>query len=396
MSRGDGSLRRSRHVRVEGVYLQGDHRDRARRGVERRRVNRWRAFCRGRGGCSERADRDARQQQVRRGAHGGIDGHIGRLVVDSFDEIDRIARLRGAFPPRTRFRSSSGSIRGSRPYPRFCRDRTPRFEVRLSARDRRGRAGDRSPAASAQCGCRRSARAHRQPDPPARLFRASRAIALRDDRKVRTRRVVRRRRTRGRVPHRRGRAVDRAVGGRGPLGCRTAGLPESIRASAEPGRSIVATSAITCYRVGTIKRLPEVRTYVAVDGGISDNPRPVLYGSGYEGVLPPRHRPAANVSMPRRRKALRVRRRPRFEARLPGDVVVGDVLATPVTGAYGMSMASNYNRLGRPAVVFCRRWRRPRRPSPGDARRPAEARSLIPNADCVAGPLASRYTDSTT
>src|SRR5258708_1144442 len=65
-----------------------------------------------------------------------------------------------------------------------------------------------------------------------------------------------------------------------------AGLEPSVRVSPEPGRAIAAGAGITLYRVGTVKELPGIRTYVAVDGGMSDNPRPVLYGSGYEAFLP--------------------------------------------------------------------------------------------------------------
>ena len=68
--------------------------------------------------------------------------------------------------------------------------------------------------------------------------------------------------------------------------CASAGIPSSVLLSAEPGRAIVASAGLTCYRVGTIKELPGIRTYLAVDGGMSDNPRPVLYGSGYEAFLP--------------------------------------------------------------------------------------------------------------
>ncbi len=136
--------------------------------------------------------------------------------------------------------------------------------------------------------------------------------------------------------------------------CADAGLPPEVRVTAEPGRSIVATAGITMYRVGTIKQLPGVRNYVAVDGGMSDNPRPVLYGSGYEAFLP--REPDAD-----RPRAVRVVGKHCEsgdilvdDARLPADVRVGDVLATPVTGAYGWSMASNYNRVGRPPIVFVR------------------------------------------
>ena len=133
-------------------------------------------------------------------------------------------------------------------------------------------------------------------------------------------------------------------------GCRDAGI--EARVSAEPGRSIVAQAAVTLYTVGTIKDVPGVRTYLSVDGGMSDNPRPVLYGSGYEAFLPraveaSRPRPVTIVGKHCESGDVLVR-----EARVPVDVAVGDVLATPVTGAYGHSMGSNYNKVLRPAVVF--------------------------------------------
>ena len=82
------------------------------------------------------------------------------------------------------------------------------------------------------------------------------------------------------------------------------------RVSVEPGRAIVAAAAITVYTVGTIKHIPGVRTYVAVDGGMSDNPRPVLYGSGYEAFLPRAVDAERNATGAGRRQALRERRRP--------------------------------------------------------------------------------------
>jgi diaminopimelate decarboxylase len=134
--------------------------------------------------------------------------------------------------------------------------------------------------------------------------------------------------------------------------CRAAGI--ASRVTAEPGRSIAAQAAVTLYRVGTIKDVPGVRTYVAVDGGMSDNPRPVLYGSGYEAFLPravdaPRPRTVTVVGKHCESGDMLVR-----DARVPADLAVGDVLATPVTGAYGHSMGSNYNKVPRPAVVFAR------------------------------------------
>jgi diaminopimelate decarboxylase len=111
---------------------------------------------------------------------------------------------------------------------------------------------------------------------------------------------------------------------------------------------------VTLYTVGTIKALPGIRTYLAVDGGMSDNPRPVLYGSGYEAFLPRAtwaERPLTATIVGKRCESGDVIVR---DAALPADVKVGDVVCTPVTGAYGHSMASNYNRVPRPAVVFAR------------------------------------------
>lgn len=135
-------------------------------------------------------------------------------------------------------------------------------------------------------------------------------------------------------------------------GCRDAGIDALI--TAEPGRAITAASAVTLYTVGTIKEIPGIRTYVSVDGGMSDNPRPVLYGSGYETFLPratdaPRPKHVRVVGKHCESGDLLVR-----EGMVPDDIAVGDVLATPVTGAYGHSMGSNYNKILRPAVVFCR------------------------------------------
>jgi diaminopimelate decarboxylase len=134
--------------------------------------------------------------------------------------------------------------------------------------------------------------------------------------------------------------------------CRAAGI--TARVTAEPGRAIVAGAAVTLYRVGTIKDIPGVRTYVSVDGGMSDNPRPVLYGSGYEAFLPravDEERPWSVTVVGKHCESGDVIVR---DACVPADLAVGDVLCTPVTGAYGHSMASNYNKVPRPPVVFVR------------------------------------------
>ena len=132
------------------------------------------------------------------------------------------------------------------------------------------------------------------------------------------------------------------------------GFGSEVRLTAEPGRSIVASAAVTCYSVGTIKEIPGIRTYLSVDGGMSDNPRPVLYGSGYEAFLvraadASRPRPVTIVGKHCESGDVIVR-----GGQVPADVAVGDVLATPVTGAYGDSMASTYNKVPRPPVVLVR------------------------------------------
>jgi diaminopimelate decarboxylase len=128
---------------------------------------------------------------------------------------------------------------------------------------------------------------------------------------------------------------------------------EGVRILVEPGRSLVGNAGLTAYRVGTVKEIPGIRTYIAVDGGMSDNMRPMLYDARYEAVI-----------------ADRAGAEPDTLATVAGmhcesgDVLVrdvllaspapGDVLVTPATGAYGYAMASNYNGVPRPPVVFCR------------------------------------------
>ena len=119
----------------------------------------------------------------------------------------------------------------------------------------------------------------------------------------------------------------------------------------EPGRSIVAAAAVTVYEVGTVKPIPGVRTYVAVDGGMSDNIRPSLYGAEYTTILANRTSTAPHVSSRLVGKHCETGDIVIREIDLPDDIVPGDLLAVPATGAYGRSMASNYNHIARPAVV---------------------------------------------
>ncbi len=121
----------------------------------------------------------------------------------------------------------------------------------------------------------------------------------------------------------------------------------------EPGRSLVGNAGITVYTVGTIKEIPGVRTYVAIDGGMSDNLRPMLYGAKYQAVI------ANKMDKPADQTATIAGMH--CES---GDVIIkdatiqrpelGDLLVTPATGAYGHAMANNYNGVTRPPVIFCK------------------------------------------
>ncbi|MBA2359683.1 MAG: diaminopimelate decarboxylase [Actinobacteria bacterium] len=127
-------------------------------------------------------------------------------------------------------------------------------------------------------------------------------------------------------------------------------LPEP-RLVLEPGRSLVGPAAYTLYRVGVVKQASETATYVAVDGGMSDNPRPQLYGARYSALLANRaaEKPAGSFAVCGKHCE-------------SGDVMIesvalpeprrGDLLAVPCTGAYTLGMGSNYNALPRPAAVL--------------------------------------------
>jgi diaminopimelate decarboxylase len=127
--------------------------------------------------------------------------------------------------------------------------------------------------------------------------------------------------------------------------------PEGATVLCEPGRALVGNAGVTLYRVGTIKRIPGVRTYVAVDGGMSDNLRPMLYGARYEAEIADRFGGGELCTVAGMHCE-------------SGDVLVrdveldsprvGDVLVIPATGAYSHAMANNYNAVPRPPVIFCK------------------------------------------
>ena len=136
--------------------------------------------------------------------------------------------------------------------------------------------------------------------------------------------------------------------------CAAAGLALPI-ISIEPGRNIVGPTTFTLYEVGTVKDVVledgRTRRYISVDGGMSDNIRPSLYGAEYSAVLADRGSTAAHVLSRVVGKHCETGDIVIRDIELPSDIAPGDLLATPATGAYGRSMASNYNHVPRPPVV---------------------------------------------
>ncbi|WP_051059177.1 diaminopimelate decarboxylase [Nocardiopsis lucentensis] len=138
--------------------------------------------------------------------------------------------------------------------------------------------------------------------------------------------------------------------------CREHGIAVP-RLAVEPGRAVVGPGTVTLYEVGTVKDVTGVRRFVSVDGGMSDNIRPALYGAPYTCDLVSRDSAAAPV--PSRVVGSHCESGDVLvpEARLPGDLAPGDLLAVAATGAYCRSMANNYNHALRPGVVAVREGR---------------------------------------
>jgi diaminopimelate decarboxylase len=128
-------------------------------------------------------------------------------------------------------------------------------------------------------------------------------------------------------------------------------VPEGVTVLCEPGRSLVGNAGVTIYTVGTVKHIPGVRTYVAVDGGMSDNLRPMLYGARYEAEIADRlgGEDLCTIAGKHCESGDILVRDVRLAEPRPGDVLV-----MPATGAYGHAMANNYNAIPRPPVVFCK------------------------------------------
>jgi diaminopimelate decarboxylase len=119
----------------------------------------------------------------------------------------------------------------------------------------------------------------------------------------------------------------------------------------EPGRSLVGDAGTTLYSIGSQKEVPGVRNYLAVDGGMSDNIRPALYQAKYDAAVANKMTAEATTTYTVAGKCCESGDKLIEDITLP-SVEAGDILAVFCTGAYGYSMASNYNRLPRPAVVF--------------------------------------------
>ncbi|MFF9567824.1 diaminopimelate decarboxylase [Streptomyces sp. NPDC014685] len=152
-----------------------------------------------------------------------------------------------------------------------------------------------------------------------------------------------------REPH----EIAKALGDIVTRECEAAGLA-TPRISVEPGRAIVGPTAFTLYEVGTVKPLEGLRTYVSVDGGMSDNIRTALYDAEYTVALASRTSDAEPMLVRVVGKHCESGDIVVKDAFLPSDIAPGDLIAVPATGAYCRSMASNYNHALRPPVVAVR------------------------------------------
>jgi len=132
--------------------------------------------------------------------------------------------------------------------------------------------------------------------------------------------------------------------------CAEVGLPMP-RLAVEPGRAISGPTTVTLYEVGTVKELPGLRTYVSIDGGMSDNIRTALYDARYTAVLASRSSAAQPSNVTLCGKHCESGDIVAHDVPLPADLAPGDLVAVPASGAYHRSMASNYNHVPRPPVV---------------------------------------------
>jgi diaminopimelate decarboxylase len=280
-----------------------------------------------------------------------LDAGVGRIVVDSFEELDRLERLAAARTRRADL--AADHPRHRRPHPRVRPHRPRRREVRLHAVARARRRGASAAPDLAHVEVVGHPRPHRLADLRHRPVHRQRRG---DPRPAGTAggtstaspspsstsaggwgSATPTRTTRSRSPLRQGGARSR----RPRCDRSTTRRPLLL---VEPGRAIVGPSTITLYEVGTIKPLPGLTTWVSVDGGMSDNIRPALYDAEHEVTLANRTSDAEPKAVTVVGKHCESGDLVREHAPLPGDLAVGDLLAVAATGAYTASMASNYNR----------------------------------------------------
>ena len=273
-----------------------------------------------------------------------LDAGVGHVVLDSLDELDRLERVAAELRPPP----GGADPRHARTWPA-----TPTHAISTGQADSKF-------GFSIGAGARRD-RAARRRRPHLRARRACTSTSARScSSSSRSARAVRG----DRAARRRSTSTTSAAGSGSAY---TADQhPPSIeeyvdaivdalhdelgpgkRLLLEPGRALVANSTVTLYTVQTVKR--NVSTWVAVDGGMSDNLRPMLYGASYEALIADRPLADRRRALPARGQALRVRRRDRARRRCCADPAPGDVIVTPATGAYGYALANNYN--GVPAAA---------------------------------------------
>src|SRR5450759_353261 len=352
---------RRRLLRRQGVPVHGGGAVGVRRGAQARHVQRGGARRRHPGQRSRCAHRSPRQQQVRwrDRVRPGLRSGTDRPRLDRGDRPGGRCRG-GARDSRSRHAPHhDGRARGR---PRVRRDSARGPEVRRVHRRRSG--ARRAPGHPRASGARaaRYPLPHRLADPGRRSVRSDSATAALA---AATGVLV------PEVDLGGGYGISYRPGERGlPIGVAAQAIAEAVgtvcqelgtpvpRISIEPGRAIAGPSTFTLYGVGVVKPVTledgTVRMYVSVDGGMSDNPRPTMYGAEYTAVIANRVSRAAPVLCRVVGKHCESGDIVIRDIQLPSDIAPGDLLAVPGTGAYGRSMASNYNLVPRPPVVAVR------------------------------------------
>jgi diaminopimelate decarboxylase len=303
-----------------------------------------------------------------------LEAGVGRIIVDSFGEIERVvaavrARGAGAPPAPVMVRVTTGVHAGGHEYISTAHE-DQKFGLSVAART-----GGDDPVSPAMAALEEILRrpelrllgihshiGSQILDPAGFAVAAASVLGLRADLAARTGYLVPEvdlgggfgiAYLPGEVPLDTGR-IAKEIAAAVDSACASLGTPVP-RLSFEPGRAVVGPTTLTLYSVGTVKpvRLDDgsERLYVSVDGGMSDNIRPALYGAHYHAAVVSRRGSADTVLARVVGKHCESGDIVVHEVQLPADVAPGDLLAVAATGAYGRSMASNYNHVPRPPVV---------------------------------------------